>query len=71
MVRRIDRYLPATICQPHPQPARGRLDSELSPLIYRLKNLSVRWRNSNVRRGFSANEFDENRIFINYPISLL
>jgi hypothetical protein len=36
-----------------------------------LKNLSVRWRNSSIRRDFSTNEFDENRIFINYPISLL
>ncbi|MFS2162105.1 OprD family outer membrane porin, partial [Pseudomonas sp. Pseusp122] len=35
------------------------------------KNLSLRWRNSSIRRDFSTNEFDENRIFISYPISLL
>ncbi|MCE0461714.1 OprD family outer membrane porin, partial [Pseudomonas uvaldensis] len=36
-----------------------------------LKNLNVKWRNSSLRRDFSTNEFDENRIFISYPISLL
>jgi hypothetical protein len=36
-----------------------------------LKNLNVRWRNATIRRDFSTNEFDENRIFISYPISLL
>lgn len=36
-----------------------------------LKNLNVRWRNSTMRRDFSNNEFDENRVFISYPISLL
>jgi hypothetical protein len=36
-----------------------------------LKNLNVKWRNSTMRRDFSTNEFDENRIFISYPISLL
>jgi hypothetical protein len=36
-----------------------------------LKNLNVRWRNSSIRKDFSTNEFDENRIFISYPISLL
>lgn len=35
-----------------------------------LKNLNVRWRNSTMRRDFSNNEFDENRVFISYPISL-
>jgi hypothetical protein len=35
------------------------------------KSLTVRWRNSSIRRDFSANEFDENRVFITYPISLL
>ena len=35
------------------------------------KNLSLRWRNSSMRRDFSTSEFDENRIFISYPISLL
>ncbi|VVM56890.1 OprD family porin [Pseudomonas fluorescens] len=36
-----------------------------------LKNLNVKWRNATIRRDFSSNEFDENRIFISYPISLL
>jgi len=36
-----------------------------------LKNLSVKWRNSSIRRDYSTNEFDENRLFISYPISLL
>lgn len=36
-----------------------------------LKNLNVRWRNATIRRDFSTNEFDENRVFISYPISLL
>ncbi|WP_053139041.1 OprD family porin [Pseudomonas sp. MIACH] len=48
-------------------------ESELAYVVQSgaLKNLSVRWRNASVRRDFSSNEFDENRIFINYPISLL
>lgn len=36
-----------------------------------LKNLNIKWRNATIRRDFSTNEFDENRIFINYPLSLL
>ncbi|AVX88007.1 OprD family porin [Pseudomonas koreensis] len=36
-----------------------------------LRNLNVRWRNSTMRRDFSNNEFDENRLIISYPISLL
>ncbi|WP_454876257.1 OprD family porin [Pseudomonas farris] len=36
-----------------------------------LKSLNVKWRNATIRRDFSTNEFDENRIFISYPISLL
>ena len=36
-----------------------------------LKNLNVKWRNATIRRSFSTNEFDENRVFISYPISLL
>ena len=36
-----------------------------------LKNLTVRWRNSSIRRDYSTNEFDENRVFISYPLSLL
>ncbi|EZP27085.1 OprD family porin [Pseudomonas sp. RIT288] len=36
-----------------------------------LRDLNVRWRNSTIRRDFSNNEFDENRLIISYPISLL
>ncbi|WP_447790227.1 MULTISPECIES: OprD family porin [Pseudomonas] len=36
-----------------------------------LKSLNIKWRNATIRRDFSTNEFDENRIFISYPISLL
>jgi outer membrane porin, OprD family len=36
-----------------------------------LKNLNVKWRNSTMRRDFSNNEFDENRLIVSYPISLL
>ena len=36
-----------------------------------LRDLNVRWRNSTMRRDFSNNEFDENRLIISYPISLL
>jgi len=36
-----------------------------------LKDLNVRWRNSSMRRDYNNNEFDENRLIISYPISLL
>ena len=36
-----------------------------------LKDLNVRWRNSTMRRDYSNNEFDENRLIVSYPISLL
>ncbi|TLX55625.1 outer membrane porin, OprD family, partial [Stutzerimonas nosocomialis] len=36
-----------------------------------LKNLSMRWRNATMRRDFSSNEFDENRLIFNYPLSIL
>jgi porin-like protein GalP len=36
------------------------------------KSLSVRWRNSTLRRNYgSTNSFDENRLIFNYPLSLL
>ena len=35
------------------------------------KDLNMRWRNSTMRRDYSSHEFDENRIFISYPLSLL
>ncbi|MBD9439142.1 OprD family porin [Pseudomonas sp. PDM04] len=36
-----------------------------------LKDLNLKWRNSTMRRDFSNNEFDENRLIVSYPISLL
>ncbi|MGY4532913.1 hypothetical protein ACVW0Y_002043 [Pseudomonas sp. TE3786] len=35
------------------------------------KSLNFKWRNASIRRDYSTNEFDENRIFVSYPISLL
>ncbi|MNX91031.1 Porin-like protein NicP precursor [compost metagenome] len=35
-----------------------------------LKNLNLRWRNSSIRRDYSSNEFDENRLIISYPLGL-
>ncbi|MBX8476479.1 OprD family porin [Pseudomonas cichorii] len=35
------------------------------------KNLSVKWRNSSMRRDYSTNQFDENRLIVSYPLSLL
>ena len=37
----------------------------------KFKDLNLRWRNASIRRDYSAHEFDENRIFISYPLSLL
>ena len=36
-----------------------------------LKSLNIKWRNSSIRRDYSATEFDENRLIFNYPISIL
>jgi len=36
-----------------------------------LKNLSMKWRNNSIRRDFSSNEFDENRLIFHYPLSIL
>ncbi|WP_412072319.1 OprD family porin [Pseudomonas fluorescens] len=36
-----------------------------------LKSFNVKWRNSTIRRDYSTNEFDENRLIISYPLSLL
>ncbi|CAM3899960.1 OprD family porin [Pseudomonas wadenswilerensis] len=36
-----------------------------------LKDLSVRWRNSTLRRDFSTYDIDENRLIVNYPIKFL
>lgn len=48
-------------------------DTELAYVIQSgaFKNLSMKWRNSSVRRDFSSNQFDENRLIFNYPLSLL
>ncbi|MFK3795633.1 OprD family porin [Pseudomonas sp. NPDC088444] len=48
-------------------------ESELAYVIQagRFKNLSVRWRNSTMRRDFSTNAFDENRLIVSYPISIM
>jgi len=48
-------------------------ESELAYVIQAgtFKNLSVRWRNSTMRRDFSSNQFDENRLIVSYPISIL
>lgn len=35
-----------------------------------LKNLNLRLRNASIRRDYSSNEFDDNRLIVNYPISL-
>lgn len=36
-----------------------------------LKDLNMKWRNSTMRRDYSTNAFDENRLIISYPLSLL
>jgi len=36
-----------------------------------LKSFNVKWRNSTIRRDYNTNEFDENRLIISYPLSLL
>ena len=48
-------------------------ESELAYTIQTgtFKDLNMRWRNSTMRRDYSTNEYDENRIFISYPLSLL
>ncbi|CAI8848600.1 MULTISPECIES: OprD family porin [Pseudomonas] len=48
-------------------------ESELAYVIQSgtLKSLSVKWRNSTMRRDYSTNTFDENRLIISYPISIL
>ncbi|MFG0632621.1 OprD family porin [Pseudomonas sp. xss_2] len=48
-------------------------ESELSYTVQSgaLKDLNLRWRNSSIRRDYSTNEFDENRLIISYPLSLL
>ena len=47
-------------------------ESELAYTIQEgnLKNLCIRWRNSDVRRD-AGQDLHENRLIINYPLSLL
>jgi hypothetical protein len=48
-------------------------ESELAYVIQSgsLKNLSLRWRNSTMRRDYNTNQFDENRVIVSYPFSIL
>lgn len=48
-------------------------ESELAYVIQSgtFKDLSLKWRNSTMRRDFSTNSFDENRVIVSYPLSLL
>ncbi|MNH37629.1 Porin-like protein NicP precursor [compost metagenome] len=48
-------------------------ESELAYVIQSgpLKDLSIKWRNSSLRRNFSNFDIDENRVILNYPIKLL
>jgi hypothetical protein len=48
-------------------------ESELAYVVQSgpFKNLNVKWRNSSLRRDYSTTEFDENRVIVSYPISLL
>jgi porin-like protein GalP len=49
-------------------------ESELAYVVQdgTLKNLSVRWRNSTIRRDWGkTNTFDENRLIVSYPFKLL
>lgn len=47
-------------------------ESELTYVVQSgtAKDLSVRWRNSTLRRDYSTLEFDENRLIVSYPLSL-
>ena len=51
----------------------GGRESELAYTVQSgaLKNLNLRLRNSSIRRDYSSNEFDENRLIISYPLSVL
>ncbi len=48
-------------------------ESELAYVIQSgaFKSLGLRWRNSSLRRDYSSNEFDESRVIISYPLSIL
>ncbi|MBD8573974.1 OprD family porin [Pseudomonas syringae] len=48
-------------------------ESELAYVFQQgtFKSLSLKWRNSTMRRDYSTNQFDENRVIVSYPISIL
>ena len=48
-------------------------ESEIAYVIQSgaFKNLSLKWRNSTLRRDFSNFSMDDNRVIINYPIKFL
>ena len=48
-------------------------ESELTYVVQggTLKNLSIRWRNSVIKRDFSLADFNENRLIVSYPLSIL
>lgn len=48
-------------------------ESELTYVVQSgaLKNLSLRWRNSVIKRDFSLADFNENRLILSYPVSIL
>ena len=48
-------------------------ESELAYVVQSgaLKSLSLRWRNSVIKRDFSPADFNENRLIISYPLSIL
>jgi hypothetical protein len=47
-------------------------ESELTYVLQSgaLKNLSLRWRNSVIKRDFSLADFNENRLIVSYPLSI-
>lgn len=48
-------------------------ETELAYVVQRgtFKSLSLRWRNSELRRSYgNTNSFDENRLIIQYPLSI-
>ncbi|WP_251962444.1 OprD family porin [Pseudomonas sp. Marseille-Q5299] len=48
-------------------------ESELAYVVQSgpLKDMSIKWRNSSLRRDFSNFDIDENRVIINYPVKFL
>ncbi|WP_263142915.1 OprD family porin [Pseudomonas sp. RIT-PI-AD] len=48
-------------------------ESELAYVVQSgtFKALNFKWRNSSLRRDFSSNEFDESRLILSYPLSIL